>query len=485
MGRMNRNRLRQPGKWAALTLAMALVVGVFALPVRVLAQPGSTAAADTSAAPAVIDTLPLPTKKRFGLVAGELVGINVFVWSYNNFLRPDGNDGFRVGTQSWWENIKNGFEWDDNNFNTNQFAHPYHGNLYFNAARTNNYNFWEAIPFTFAGSFMWEYFGETHHPSINDWFSTSLGGIGLGEPLYRFSKIILDNTATGSNRFWRELGGTLVNPVGGFTRLVTGEAFDVHENPPDRYPNHFQTRWDVGLRTLGEDRIWENDTTRVFMEFDFQYGNPFEGAYKKPFETFRLEAQLNFSDPVTVIGRLQTYGILGATVLNESEKRKSLLAGTFHFDYYNNVAFEYGSQSVNASLFNRWKTSGEGGAEMYLTIGADAILMGATKSDYFSFTGRNYDYGPGLGFRFSTMLRNRGWSYLRIDHNTFYLHIVNGNKANHVVSLTRARLTVPLRGFFGVGGEYDLYLAERNYQDFPDVSQRNPEARLFITWQQR
>jgi len=30
--------------------------------------------------------------------------------------------------------------------------------------------------------------------------------------------------------------------------------------------------------------------------------------------------------------------------------------------------------------------------------------------------------------------------------------------------------------------EYDLYNAERSYAEFPDVSQRSPEYRLYVSW---
>ena len=89
----------------------------------------------------------------------EVVGLNTLIWFYDRYIREGGtNPGFRIGFNSWSENLANGFEWDDNNFTTNHFAHPYHGSLYFNAERSNGYDFWESIPWTFGGSFLWDYF---------------------------------------------------------------------------------------------------------------------------------------------------------------------------------------------------------------------------------------------------------------------------------------------------------------------------------------
>ena len=85
----------------------------------------------------------------------------------------------------WGRNLNEGFEWDNNDFKTNMFMHPFHGSVYFNAARSNGYDFWEATAFTWAGSFIWEMFGENNRGAINDWVATSMGGMVLGEAFHR------------------------------------------------------------------------------------------------------------------------------------------------------------------------------------------------------------------------------------------------------------------------------------------------------------
>src|SRR5690606_40365982 len=64
------------------------------------------------------------------------------------------------------------WDWDDNQFTTNQIDHPFHGSLYFNAFRSNGYNFYQSSLATIAGSYIWETAGETQHPSINDLVNT-------------------------------------------------------------------------------------------------------------------------------------------------------------------------------------------------------------------------------------------------------------------------------------------------------------------------
>jgi len=454
-----------------------LAAGIVLVLLVATGAPAAGQSPDTTAAPA--DTLWKPPDKNFLLGAGEVFGVNLLVWSFNRFIREGGtNPGFRIGFNSWSENIHNGFEWDDNNFKTNQFAHPYHGSLYYNAGRSNGYNYWESIPFAFAGSFMWEYFGEIHHPSLNDWYATSIGGINLGESLYRLSSLVLDNTATGSGRTWRELGGLAINPVRGFTRIVTGEAFRRGPNPPDRVPDHFSTTFDVGLRTVGEDKLWESDTTNVYLQFEFDYGNPFDSPIRKPFDYFDFGLQLNFSD-VSTLGRVQTKGALWATDISRSETSDNLIGAFAYFDYLQNRAYEYGDQSIGAAFLSRFET---GAVQLRTELHLTAILMGATSADYESITGRDYDYGPGAGFRFRATLGRHGRDFFSVGHQESWIHVLNGNDGNQFLSFSEVRLQVPVARNISAGGEYILYTADRQYRDYPDVYQRSPQFRLFFSW---
>lgn len=61
------------------------------------------------------------------------------------------------------------------------FFIPCHGALYYQMARVNGFGFYESVPFTCAGSLMWEYIMENEQPSLNDLISTTVGGAAIGE----------------------------------------------------------------------------------------------------------------------------------------------------------------------------------------------------------------------------------------------------------------------------------------------------------------
>lgn len=425
------------------------------------------------------------TGRRLFRASSEVFLANFVVWGFDRYIRPapeggEKGDGFRVGINSWWNNIKNGFEWDDNNFGTNQWGHPYHGALFYTAGRANGFGFWDSVPFAFGGSLGWEYFGETHNPSFNDWINTSVGGVALGEVLHRTSTMILDNEAGGSERAWREVGAAVVDPVRAFNRLWTGQATRRHPNPRHRYPDVLGLDLVLGLRTAGSDWLWDDAVTRTYLRADLTYGDPFETSDTRPFSDFLFSAQINFAD-ATPIGEFNARGILGRHDFYSSESSRHILAAYHHFDYVDNSAVVFGAQSVGATLLSQLE--GDGGTEglfLRTRLDGNVILLGATKSDYPGFTGRDYDYGPGVSVKVGAEFLYRRVPVFVVQTDQHFLHSINGTNSNHLISVNRARFQVPVWGNNGVALDYVLYLRNSDYDDYENVDQRSPELRLSL-----
>ena len=170
-------------------------------------------------------------RKSYGWAAGEVLAINNVASIFTEYVR--GVNFSQISPRSWWDNIEEGFTYDDNQFKTNQWTHPFNGAAYYNSGRANGLGFWSSSAFATAGAFYWECCGETHPMSLNDMIATGMGGIALGEAQYRLSSEILNNESQGMGRFWRELGGFFVDPIRGFNRLVSGRAKGVADNPVD------------------------------------------------------------------------------------------------------------------------------------------------------------------------------------------------------------------------------------------------------------
>lgn len=435
------------------------------------------AAGDAASQTAAADSTPQPfccQEKHFWVAAGELVALQVLPWYFNRHVSDDTTAA--LSFTSWRRNIQRGFEWDNNGFPTNMFMHPYHGNLFFNAARNNGYSYWEALPFAFAGSMMWETFGENNKQAINDWVATSVGGIAIGEALYRTSHLVWDNQATGLNRAWREFAGFLINPIGGFNRAVRGEWSRVGPNPPERFPSESGAYLRSGVRVVEEDESGSK-TQHPFFEMDLQYGNPFEGGFRKPFDAFSLTTQVNFSDK-TPIGRLQVEGALWGTNVKSTEKQRHTFSLLQNFDYINNAAFETGGQRLSGALFSEVRI-GDG---VYLgtkTQGSLLLLWGVS-SNYAEIVGRDYDFGSGAGFRLDATLNALRTDLAEVTYEVFWMTTLSGTKGHNFIHAFTVRGGMPIWKSLGAGADFRLFARHSTYSDFPNVISTTPEFRVYL-----
>ena len=75
------------------------------------------------------DYVPHEATKHFWLAVGELAIVEFIPWAFAKWVRTweDPADNWaNVTSDSWWNNISKGWEYDGDAFLTNYFAHPYH-----------------------------------------------------------------------------------------------------------------------------------------------------------------------------------------------------------------------------------------------------------------------------------------------------------------------------------------------------------------------
>jgi hypothetical protein len=221
-----------------------------------------------------------PGRRRFFTAAGELVLIEAIPWAWNRYVARE--DFARISWDTIRKNFEDGFGYDPDTFEVNQSSHPYHGSLFFNAARENGYGFWESSLFALAGSLIWECCMENTRPSTNDLVNTTLGGMARGEVAHRLSNMIIDNESTGKTRLIREIAAGVINPAALLNRLLRGEAFQEFDNAPDRFPKLVALSTDVGYRRF-EHGAHRN---QWIATLSFLYGDPFEGDLSRPFDSF-------------------------------------------------------------------------------------------------------------------------------------------------------------------------------------------------------
>jgi hypothetical protein len=421
-------------------------------------------------------------KHRLARTWLEVIFLNRMQWVFNRYIVRSGEavDQFKIGWDTISENMKNGFEWDDNQFHTNHFAHPYNGAMYFGAARANDYTFYESILFAALGSAGWEYAGENNHPAVNDWINTTYGGMSFGESLFRLSTLVLDNRATGFSRVMHEIGGGILSPGRFVNRIATGEAWQVHQDPGGHVPEHLGGAFKAGARAIGNDHIWKDNETTAFLALGINYGDPFGEALEKPFDTFNFDFQMNIGgasdDSTDVIAQIDAEGWLFGQNQYDADGVGSFWAAYSHFNYYSNEVFKYGSQEFGAAYLDRYKLGEKYHASSAVHL--NAILLGAAYSDYTNISGRDYDYGPGLAAEFQWTLERGQHPLLYFEQDAAWIHAIDGNIADHFIFMTDVRFEVPIHTYFKLGVEYLFYAANRNYKDYPDVNVSAPELRL-------
>ena len=108
--------------------------------------------------------------------------------------------------------------------------------------------------------------------------------------------------------------------------------------------------------------------------------------------------------------------------------------------------------------------------------------MAGVSSPYSGFTGREYDYGPGIGLQFEASFMRNGWSWLSLRNDSYAINTVNGPDSEHFITMTRVRAIAPLVNDIGLGLEYSIAHTEHKYADYPDLTTRTPQARIFASW---
>lgn len=413
-----------------------------------------------------------PGRRRFLTAVSELALIEAIPWAWNRYVA--GEDFARISWETIENNFDAGFGYDPDTFEVNQSSHPYHGSLFFNAARENGYGFWESSAFALVGSLIWECCMENTRPSTNDLVNTTLGGMTRGEVAHRLSNMIIDNESTGKTRLIREIAAGVINPAALLNRLLRGEAFKEFENSYDRFPSHLGLSTDVGYRRF-EHGAHRN---QWIATLSFLYGDPFEGDMSRPFDSFWVG--IDMSSPGGVLfTRIEERGLLKGWELSEKTAAvRHIFAFGQEYEYLNNVSQVFGAQILSAGLLSRYAI--REGLIGLTDVSILAIpLAGIRTIDVENpETGRNYDYAPGGGARVGARVFFGGHEVLGAEYGVAWAHTVNGTSDNNTLQFVRTVARVPI-GIFGAGVSYAWYSRKTSYPGFFEERKRQAEWRVF------
>ncbi|MGH9399993.1 MAG: DUF3943 domain-containing protein [Thermoanaerobaculia bacterium] len=435
--------------------------GVFAF------EPPRPAAGVLTAAPARFLRLPLPfdpagpaapgaaPKKHFWIATGEVVMLNVGTWLVDRYLLKA--PWAFISLATWKANLKAGLVYDHvDDFPTNQAEHPFHGSFYYNAGRTNGFNFWESALFAAAGSLQFEYFAENEPASLNDLINTSLGGAVTGEVFYRLSTMLVDNTASGGSRLWREIGAFVMNPIAGFNRFFRGETKKDFPNPDHRMPAGFSAELYAGYQHLGDGppSVVLHPNQGLFGVL-IRYGDAFSGENRKPFDYFEALLEVTPRSNSTA-SRWQERGLLASWGLSSSAAAEHRLGLFMGYEYTNNQSQIFSTQTLSANLLSRFPLSR--GLELRMEILAAGFPVAALQADdtpeELAAIGRPYDYGQGGGVRSLARLHRGGLDLFSIGYEALWIHTSSGASLSSRLKALRLEGRLPVHGALAAGAAW-------------------------------
>jgi len=410
----------------------------------------------------------------------NVIGINAFTWAVDRYVFDESFS--HVGPSTWGNSIHKGWEWDADRFGINFIGHPYSGSMYFNAARSQGYNYLQSIPFAVGGSLIWEYFGENTRPSYNDIINTPVNGVFLGEVFYRLSSNVLDDRTYGAERFFRELVAGLIDPVRGVNRLFQGKSFR-HTNKEVYQKEPLNITVAAGVHKINQDNkaIFGQGPTNTLLNVQFDYGNPFEITRRKPFDVFRFRTELSVGAGRKILDNVIGYGVLFGRSTNWG--KLSVLYGAFqYYDYWDNKTFELGAIGFGGGLITKYPISKK--INLYTNFHLAAIPLAGNSTRYGPDTSqvRDYTYNDGLEAKFETTLNFGKYVSTSLAYYYYILHTIVGPAGNNYIASLRPRITVLLYKNLSIGFEHFQYYDDRYLKNFAPIYSVRTEQKIFLTY---
>jgi hypothetical protein len=399
----------------------------------------------------------------------------------------------RVGFASWGRNVTagapwgDGWKWDQDRFGNNFFFHPYTGVEYFDGARAAGYTFWESVPFTFAGSYLWKTFGENGKPEREDLINTTIGGMFGGEILYRISSNILNDQTSGTERLLREILAGILSPARFATRLFEGDLYrttteEVYQKEPMNIAMY------GGVHRVNNGNDFSSGAISEAFNLQLDYGDPFEDIDRKPYDVFKVRTDLNFGGSRKLIDNVMGYGLLfGKNIY--SDKLSALVGGFQEYDYWDNTTFELAALGFGGGVLSNVPLFGK--ANLYTTLHLSVVPFGANnfRRGPDTLQIRDYSFAAGAEGKFeSTLSLGRTFSASFIAYY-YWLHSLEFNPVlnppadepgDSFIMILRPRVTVGLTSNLSLGFEQMIYYNDRYSSELGPYHSVQTEQRLFL-----
>ena len=166
---------------------------------------------------------------------------------------------------------------------------------------------------------------------------------------HRLSSLVLDDSKRGFGRFTREFLGTLICPMRGINRMITGDMWKVKRShykyhDYERIPIQFSIS--AGDRYLADNNYLFRGEHNPYLEFRAVYGNPFDKINDAPYDYFTATATLGLSPNQPLISKINLLGKLWGVPLKTSTGMEMMFGVFQHFNYFDSEEIINGSGRI-------------------------------------------------------------------------------------------------------------------------------------------
>lgn len=448
------------------------------------------------------------SRKNFWRAAGETLALDGIVWAWDRYVAN--SHWAHINIKTIKKNFQEGFYWDNDKLMTNNFFHPYHGSLFFEAGRANGYNYYQSALFAVAGSTLWEMVFEDNYPSISDVIATPTGGMALGEVMFRSADLVTDDSTWGWERAWREIAGCVIAPTRGINRLLTGQMWRRSATPGRIYGiPELSINVGFGAKMLVSTDSRSYQTSMPELMLDVEYGDRFAEKTTRPYDYFTLHSELHFNPKQPLVGNLEISGRLwGSTFMDKPHDKMNIgiyqnydLCDSDSIPGVGQIPFKYAlPTAVAATWMYRRQTSPETRFDAYAS--AVGVPLACVVSDHYQAQKRDYNYASGFGIKAGvSLLLGKGMANISLDNKFLGLYTwkgydrnvktrdctyrqlnVMGDNSQAYVSVTDFRLDMRLWRQLYATFMLNHYYRFTHYRDFPSGHASEIGVHLLVSW---
>lgn len=404
--------------------------------------------------------------------AAETFSSNILINRVDAWIRD--LDWAKVTPGHWFNNLESGFDTDGDSFTTNFFSHPMHGSLFFNSARKNGASFWGAVPYVLVGSWTWEYFGETYPPSEIDWNTTTLGGIYLGEVTHRLSSHLLRNDKARGYRVVRNIGATILDPLGQINGLFYQDVRQSIRNS-DFKKYQIRSQYSVGYSRLFKSDFELQANSYLHMNYSLAYGDLFEGDDEyHPFDFFIIRTWLDIN---TLRDYKPNYFNITshAPLWKLNNSSTNLFTISNHYAFIHNNVFKIGALSLTVDYHLNKRSEN---LSILSAVKLGPILFGSANSEVVEVIElfkeddgeflRDYVYGRGYLLEFEALILTKKYGRIISSFNNWVIYTQRDSPGIERNSVFKLEYYYPIYRNVGLGVEYFHYRRAADYDDYED-----------------